>query len=91
VEDSWLANTCFFWIELLHICNSTGSKNERWQNTDVKIFAEILFRLQMLSIDKKLERRKGKEGSTMPPGHCAELASSILFPGMLDKIYGNNI
>ena len=27
----------------------------------------------------------------MPPGHCAELASSILFPGMLDKIYGNNM
>ena len=40
----------------------------------------------MNSVVKKQERKKEKENSTMPPGHCAELGHSILFPGILDKI-----
>ena len=45
----------------------------------------------MLSFDKNEREEKKKEGNTMPPGHYAELAYSILFSGTLDKIYGDDI
>lgn len=82
---------CLFLIEFLHICNITGSEQkERQRKTKIKDFCRnTLSPLADASFDK--QKREKKEGSAMPPGHGAELAHSILFPGLLDKIYGNNI